>query len=190
MNTLTLSRFAKTLTGTNSSPANAALAPVAAAMATQAPAPVAKPVEVAKAPAPAAVQVETTKVAATIAPATATQPKKVDDMGKIDDVKAKREKLMAELAALDKDYEALRSEERAGVLAKVREMMAEWNFTPNELLGRTPAQRRAGKGIPTGKVAAKYKDPKTGATWSGRGRKAAWLEAALKGGAKLEDFAV
>lgn len=40
------------------------------------------------------------------------------------------------------------------------------------------------------KVAAKYKHPKSGDTWSGRGSKPRWLQAELKAGKKIEAFAV
>src|SRR5262245_60622327 len=41
-----------------------------------------------------------------------------------------------------------------------------------------------------GKVAPKYRDPKSGMTWAGRGIRPKWLTAALKGGAKVEDFLI
>lgn len=40
------------------------------------------------------------------------------------------------------------------------------------------------------KVAVKYKNKKTGETWTGRGRMATWLATAIKGGKKLESFLV
>ena len=40
------------------------------------------------------------------------------------------------------------------------------------------------------KLAPKYRDPKTGATWAGRGVRPRWLVAGLKAGKKLEDFSV
>lgn len=40
------------------------------------------------------------------------------------------------------------------------------------------------------KVKPKYRDAKTGDTWSGRGMKPRWLAAALKGGKKLQDFLI
>jgi DNA-binding protein H-NS len=40
------------------------------------------------------------------------------------------------------------------------------------------------------KVAPKYRDPKTGDTYSGRGQMASWLAAKIKAGAKLEDFLI
>jgi DNA-binding protein H-NS len=40
------------------------------------------------------------------------------------------------------------------------------------------------------KVAAMYRDPKTGNTWSGRGRPARWLAAAEKAGLKRSEFLI
>jgi len=52
---------------------------------------------------------------------------------------------------------------------------------------RAKARRSPLKG---GKVAAKYKHPKTGEAWSGRGSKPRWLQAEIKAGKKIEAFAV
>jgi DNA-binding protein H-NS len=50
--------------------------------------------------------------------------------------------------------------------------------------------RAAGRGR-RGLVAAKYRNPDNPAeTWAGRGLKPRWLTAAMKGGKKLEDFAI
>jgi hypothetical protein len=40
------------------------------------------------------------------------------------------------------------------------------------------------------KVAVKYRHPKTGETWSGRGAQAGWLTREIKAGAKRDDFLV
>src|ERR1700710_844862 len=40
------------------------------------------------------------------------------------------------------------------------------------------------------KVAPKYRDPKTGETWSGRGGVAGWLAREIKSGKKREDFLI
>jgi len=42
----------------------------------------------------------------------------------------------------------------------------------------------------TGKVAPKYKDPKSGKTWSGRGRIPVWLREKLEQGHDREEFAI
>ena len=41
-----------------------------------------------------------------------------------------------------------------------------------------------------GKVAAKYRDPETGESWSGRGLKPKWLVQALEDGKTLDDFLI
>ena len=40
------------------------------------------------------------------------------------------------------------------------------------------------------KAEPKYRDPKTGETWTGRGRPAGWLKAHLDAGKKKEDFLI
>ena len=58
-------------------------------------------------------------------------------------------------------------------------------------LGNTVASSRKayGSAMKGRKVAVKYRD-NTGNTWAGRGAQPVWLREKLKGGAKLEDFAV
>ena len=55
-----------------------------------------------------------------------------------------------------------------------------------EIDGVRASRRSAMKGR---KVPVKYRD-KDGNTWAGRGAQPVWLQAKLKAGAKLEDFAV
>ena len=50
--------------------------------------------------------------------------------------------------------------------------------------GHAPAKVRAGK------VKAKYRDPKTKESWSGRGRMASWLKSKQDAGEKIEKYLV
>jgi DNA-binding protein H-NS len=43
---------------------------------------------------------------------------------------------------------------------------------------------------PTSEVKAKYRDPKTGETWSGRGRMATWLKRKQDAGEDVDDYLV
>lgn len=52
--------------------------------------------------------------------------------------------------------------------------------------GAKPSQERA----PKIKVKAKYRDPKTNETWSGRGRMAGWLKAKKDAGERIEKYLV
>jgi DNA-binding protein H-NS len=70
--------------------------------------------------------------------------------------------------------------------AKVAKIAEEYGVGLKELV------TGGGKGRGTrGKAAPKYRNPKDPTqTWAGRGRKPAWLEAALKKGAKLDSFKI
>ncbi|NTY39850.1 H-NS histone family protein [Burkholderia diffusa] len=57
----------------------------------------------------------------------------------------------------------------------IRAKVAEYGITEKDIFGRQ--QNRASKQAKT-QVEAKYRDPKTGATWSGRGRAPAWIKGA------------
>lgn len=59
--------------------------------------------------------------------------------------------------------------------------------------GQAPARRGRPPGRKTmrgRKVAAKYRDPKTGATWSGRGAPARWISEYEKAGKKRDEFLI
>ena len=58
-----------------------------------------------------------------------------------------------------------------------------------EIGGGTSGTGRTSR-IKGSKVAAKYRHPKTGETWSGRGGVAGWLAAELKAGKKREEFLI
>jgi DNA-binding protein H-NS len=49
---------------------------------------------------------------------------------------------------------------------------------------------RKAKSVKGVKVAPKYRHPKTGETWSGRGGVAGWLAKEIKSGKKREDFLI
>jgi DNA-binding protein H-NS len=85
--------------------------------------------------------------------------------------------LLAEKEALEARLKEVRDTEVAGVIEKIRALMSEYGLTVEDI---APPRRR---GRPAGSKSAthgtalppKYMDPKTGKTWSGRGRAPAWL---------------
>ncbi|MCM3609176.1 H-NS histone family protein [Cupriavidus pauculus] len=91
--------------------------------------------------------------------------------------------LRAQIAKLEAQAEAARAAEIEEVLADVREKVATYGLTEQQVFGR---RRGAGKAATAkGAVAPKYRDPKTGAEWSGRGRAPAWIA-----GKKRERFLI
>lgn len=95
--------------------------------------------------------------------------------------------LIAQKEALERQIAEIQKTARADAISKVKALMAEYGLTAADL-----AQRAADgvKKEPGAKVAAKYKDPATGQTWSGRGLKPKWLQAQLAAGKALGDFAI
>jgi DNA-binding protein H-NS len=112
-------------------------------------------------------------------------------------------KIQAQIAKLEQEAKALRDKEVAGVVIRIREAIAHYDLTVDELfgtkgrkvtgkrrsgaLGKGPTKKNQGrKGVP---APVKFRDDQ-GNTWAGRGKRPRWLVAALDAGRKLEDFAV
>lgn len=95
------------------------------------------------------------------------------------------QELMAQRSALDKQIEETQARDRGAAVAKVKALMAEYGLTLADLNGRARGAPKA-----PSRVAPKYRNKATGETWTGRGLKPKWLQAALNGGAKLEDFTI
>ena len=65
--------------------------------------------------------------------------------------------------------------------------MAEHGLTVQDLVAKAPSK---GFAVGVKKVAAKYRDPVSGATWTGRGLKPKWLAMAIASGKTAQDFAI
>ena len=84
--------------------------------------------------------------------------------------------LQAQIAELQKQAETARSSELANAKAQIIAIMKEYGLTAADLGTGTKAKpSKVG-----GSVAAKYKDPVSGATWTGRGRAPLWLNGKSK----------
>lgn len=81
--------------------------------------------------------------------------------------------LLAQREALEKAIAQARQNEISAAVTKVRELVAEFGLTVQDVFpGRAPK----GAGKPASKVAAKYRDPATGQTWTGRGKAPKWID--------------
>ena len=98
--------------------------------------------------------------------------------------------LLAQKAEIEKKIAEAQREERSSAIAQVRALMAQHGLTVADLASRATSAPRTGATKAVSKVAAKYRDPATGNSWSGRGLKPNWLKAALDSGKTLADFAV
>ncbi|MGZ2747933.1 H-NS histone family protein [Burkholderia stagnalis] len=80
------------------------------------------------------------------------------------------QQLQTQLAELDKRIKVARRSERDAALTKVRDLVTSYALTAREIFGQGYSDRAK-----LFTVGAKYRDPVTGATWSGRGRAPSWI---------------
>jgi DNA-binding protein H-NS len=95
--------------------------------------------------------------------------------------------LLAQKAELERLIAETQRVERADAIAQVRTLMSQYGLTLADIGGKTASSPKRSV---AGKVAAKFRDPATGRSWSGRGLQPNWLKAALASGRTLADFAV
>ena len=81
------------------------------------------------------------------------------------------QKLLAERDALEQKIKEVRNAERAGVIERIRKDVADFDLTERDVFGGA-ARASVRKGAT---VAVKYRDPATGATWTGRGKAPKWI---------------
>ena len=94
--------------------------------------------------------------------------------------------LLAQKSALDRAIQEARAADKAKAVTRVRELMLTHGLTTADLVVKATA-KTGGTGK---KVPSKYRDPVSGATWTGRGLKPKWLQAALEAGKSVADFAI
>jgi len=88
--------------------------------------------------------------------------------------------LLAAKAALDAEIASARKIESADALRRVHALVSDFGFTSQQvfpLVGTRSKEKKKGE--------AKFRNPQTGETWSGRGKPPRWLE-----GKNREDFVI
>lgn len=63
--------------------------------------------------------------------------------------------------------------EKGGAIAKARELVQQFHLTQEDVFSAGKRKTPAGAGV------AKYRDPSTGATWTGRGKPPNWIKNAV-----------
>jgi DNA-binding protein H-NS len=77
--------------------------------------------------------------------------------------------LLAEQRELEARIEAARQAERDQAMTTIRELMDQFDITAAELSTKKRGPKK------TGPLPPKYRDPESGATWSGMGREPRWI---------------
>lgn len=85
----------------------------------------------------------------------------------------KLSELLAKRAALDAEIESTRKEARATAISQIRDLIAEFGLAEGDIFG---SRARSKARVTTGSGVARFRDPATGRTWTGRGRPPKWLQ--------------
>ena len=87
------------------------------------------------------------------------------------------EELQAKIADLQAQAEQVRREERQQAIDMAKTMISTYDITARDLgLDKAPKIKSGPK--PGQKLTPKYRDPLSGATWSGRGKTPRWINGA------------
>ena len=109
--------------------------------------------------------------------------------------------IVKKIETLKADAEKVRRKEVDGVVSRIRDAIAVYGLTAEDLGfgGRTakaagkaasaPAKRRGRKAGAKAEAVVKFRN-ESGGTWGGRGKRPQWLRDALLAGKTLTDFAV
>ncbi len=79
--------------------------------------------------------------------------------------------LVRKRAELEAQIEVARQAEVAKVIEQLQATIAEYGLTASDIWATGPKKQGGGKVV----MAAKYLNPQTGQTWSGRGRAPLWI---------------
>ncbi|WP_429354474.1 H-NS family nucleoid-associated regulatory protein [Paraburkholderia sp. 32] len=92
------------------------------------------------------------------------------------------ETIRARIANLEAQAASVAAKQSSGVLQKIHDLMERHGLVIADIEAHLGKKRDRKPSVQStdarGAVAAKYRDPKTGATWSGRGRAPAWIASA------------
>lgn len=101
------------------------------------------------------------------------------------------QELRSQIEKLQTQAEEQRQKEIKDSIAEIKKKIGDLGLTAADLgLVRTRVAKKAVGGGRKKSVKAKYRDPASGATWTGRGRPPRWIVDAEAKGKKRESFAV
>lgn len=97
--------------------------------------------------------------------------------------------LLTQKAELERQIAEMQRTERADAITQVRALMSQYGLSVADIAAKVGGPKISGPKAGA-KVAAKYRNPATGDTWSGRGLKPKWLQSALAAGRSVADFSI
>lgn len=110
---------------------------------------------------------------------------------KLDDEVKRLNELEQKMAEIQKEAQEIRTRQKRPVMSDMVESMIKFDIDPQEVVNLyhqrtgTPSSSRK-----LGPAPAKYRNPKTGATWTGRGKAPRWLVEEEEQGTSRDKFLV
>ncbi len=92
---------------------------------------------------------------------------------------ASYQEILSQIEELKLKAKEARKQEMSATISEIKRMMAEYGITLEDLGGKSGKGRARGGN-------AKYRDPASGKTWSGRGRRPGWVVDLEKQGGSLD----
>jgi DNA-binding protein H-NS len=96
------------------------------------------------------------------------------------------QQILSQIESLKIEAEKARQEEVKSAIETVRRLIRENNLSAADCGFARKGRASAGNS----RVKAKYRDPVSGQTWSGRGLTPKWLQEAIASGRRKEDFLI
>lgn len=97
--------------------------------------------------------------------------------------------IQKQIEALQREADGLRAQEVAGVVARIKEAIAHYGLTAEQLGYGTMPRGTKAKAQKVGRAGAPAYSDGLGNIWGGRGPRPQWLKAAIAAGRTLEEFA-
>lgn len=88
---------------------------------------------------------------------------------------ASLKELIAKKSALEKQIVEARQREAKEAISSVRAIIAEFDLTVSDVFPKQGSKAKRGARGGSSPAPARYRDPVTGKTWSGRGRAPKWI---------------
>ena len=102
-----------------------------------------------------------------------------------------------QIEELENEAKRVRDTEVAGVVARIKTAIDFYGLTAKDLFGAKVKPSvvvtvKSGKKVKASKAiaAARYKDPASGKTWTGHGKRPGWFVDAIANGTRAEDLAI
>jgi len=103
---------------------------------------------------------------------------------------AEKEKIEKEIQKLQRKMRSIKTRQRRPVMNTIVRSMIEYEITPEEIERLYKREIEKSQSGGRSKLPPRYKNPETGATWSGRGRPPRWIVDAEAQGRNREEFLI